>query len=396
MLLYLCSKIVEENLTADFKDQGYFYPVIYPKKVVDFVAKKDVLLKTIKSYSTLEFSKTIFRIEFNDNAEQNQKEILDLIFSIWPRDRVDVRFSRPSTVNEWLDESIDLIRKYGGKEPVVVAMNHDHPFVDYNPEVFGDIVKTVFDDHAAKGNRALYYSHAPEVITWLMMGRGKCKFHLQSNGVYRSNIEKNWVDSIVVITFETFNQIWQSIRFDGDYIGRFDWKNVSHKNLNIVFFAVPREFFRHYDGYSHTTGVRLSSNINIESCLPFRIPNKRETKEIIAFYYQIWKDNYLHFLEADLEEKCISLNSEKQNFINSVGTSVGLFEKYYLNYDLKYKIINEDQKVAIINGLYNAIYFDGNILYQEIVNNRELKNNIFKTPLFKIFKRIRSWISFSR
>lgn len=383
MILYFCSKIIDENLTLDFRDIGYYYPVIYPKKEIQFESKKDVLFKTIQSYSSISFSKVVFRIDFENEKEKNQKDLINLIYTIWPKEIVDINFSRPSSVNEWLEECIYLNTKYEINTPVLVAMNHDHPYVDYNSNIFKKVVDLVFDKSKTNLNKALYYSHAPEVIKWINLGRGNCKFKTFENNLFVSNKENKWVDSIVVITFETFYQIWKSISYKGNYIGRFDWKDVKFINLEIEFYAFPREFFRHFDGYGHTTGVRMNTILKLDSNSPLVFPSETQIQGLINFYYQLWIDNFIYFIEAAIEESFFSLKSRKSIFIEIVQKSIFQFEKAYLELDTQYGLLTETQKKKILIGLHNIIYYNGNDIYNQMSINIKLKSNWLKTPLFR-------------
>ncbi len=388
MILYFCSKIIEENLTTNFLNVQYNYPVIYPSTNVDDISKKDVFYKTLKSYSKLVFTKVILRIEFEEDKKANEGQLLNFINSIWPKELIDIKFDRPSNVNEWLIESDELISKYGHAEPVLVVMNHDHPFIDYNPKVFMDMIDLVFQNNEINTDIAFYYSHAPEVIKWLKFGRDKCIFKETGSGIYQSNVEKKWIDSIVVINFKTLRNIWGGVNFKGDYIGRFDWKGVEFKNFNVNFFAFPREFFRHFDGYGHTTGIRLSSILDLESEIPFKFPLNSENKELVEFYFQLWKDNFLQLVEAYVESNFFSLKYKKQIFIDALQLSMNLFVKGYLDYDLKYGLISKKQYDKLLLGIFNLIYYHANSIYNDINVNQELKSNFIKTPLVNLYKKI--------
>ena len=58
--------------------------------------------------------------------------------------------------------------------------------------------------------------------------------------------------------------------------------------LELTTYIFPREFFRHYDGYGHTTGLRLNELLTLNSILPFEFSAKGSIDEFVLFYYQLW------------------------------------------------------------------------------------------------------------
>ncbi len=388
MILYFCSKIIEENLTPNFERSDYFYPIVYPQKIFNNYSKKEVFFKTIRSYSKIDFTKVIFSIEFENDKNASEKEFADLVYSLWSPNKVELRFQRPSNLNDWKAETHYLKNKYGFNEPVLVAMNHDHPFVDYHPSAFNKIVDLVFDKDKSNLCKALYYSHAPEVINWLNGGKKKLNFTSLENGMYICSQNINWVDSIVVITFETLEIIWNSVKYSGDYIGRFDWVGVNFEKIKLDFFAYPREFFRHFDGYGHTTGVRLSSSLDLTMDLPFAYPSINNLQILIDFYYQLWLDNFVFSVEANLENNSHLLLSQKAIFIREIQKSIIQFENAYLDEDVDIGLLPLSQKHLVLMGLYNQIYYNGNQIYNQLNINAQLKSNWLKKPINQLIRLI--------
>ena len=384
MILYFCSKIIEENLTSDFRNSDYYYPVIYPNFSFDFPSKKEVLFHTIKSYSHLNFSKVIFHVEFDNESENAELEFANLVYSIWPKEITEIKFQRASTLDSWRNEVLILKNKYPLNEPVLVAMNHDHVFVDHNPKVLFEIAEKVFEKGKSNFRKALYYSHAPEVIKWSIFGRGNRKFNQLPNGIFHCKFESNWIDSIVILTFQTLHEIWETIVFSGNYIGRFDWVNVKFKGLALELYSFPREFFRHFDGYNHTTGVRFTEPLSLNSNLPFEFPSNRNIDEIVSFYYQLWLANYLQFVESYLENNSFSLKAQKTILIEAIQKSMELFNSAYLDMDVKYGLLPNEQKNQVQIGLHNLIYYNANSIYRELKTDIQLKSNWLKSPLYRL------------
>jgi hypothetical protein len=387
MILYFACKIVEDSLIPAGKESGYFYPVIFPKKKDFQTSSFDIFLKTLDSYSKLAFTSVIFNLDLSEISFSQVELIKEKIQALFGGNRLFLRFSRPNTVKDWLLE----IESYRGEidfnEPVVVALNHDHPWVDYHQNVFLDIVNQVFEANTDVTGRVLYYSHAPEVINWALHGRNKERYTNIGGEIFRCTDGHDWIDSIGVMTMETFSQIWKHVHFDGDYIGRFDWKGVRFLGLELTTYIFPREFFRHYDGYGHTTGLRLNEQLTLNSILPFEFSAKGSNDEIVLFYYQLWKANYLQFIETYLFEHSLSLKTRKTILIEAIQKSIQIFEIAYLEMDYKFGILSESQKQKVLLGLLNTIYFDANSLYAELNTNLKLKSNWLKTPIsqFKLF-----------
>ena len=106
------------------------------------------MIATLRSYSHLDLNKVKINIdlsEFNMNDEEkmNIKNIISDFFK--NTKTIIINLHRPSTLENWILESQE-IEKFFLDEPVIVIMNHDHPFIDLNKEIFSKIVQTLFDN----------------------------------------------------------------------------------------------------------------------------------------------------------------------------------------------------------------------------------------------------------
>lgn len=391
MILYFACKIVEDSLIPNGKDSGYFYPVILPRKTDFQNSNFDIFLKTLDTYSKLEFTSVLFNLDLSEISIPQVDIIQDKIQALFGKNRLILRFSRPNKVHDWLKEIESYRDEIDFNEPVLVALNHDHPWVDYNQNVFTEVVNQIFEENTDLTGRVLYYSHAPEVINWALRGRYKERYTSIGGNIFRCPDGHHWIDSIGVMTMETFYQIWKHVRFDGEYIGRFDWKGVRFVGLDLNTYIYPREFFRHFDGYAHTTGLRLNESLTLNSILPFEYPIGSTIDEMVLFYYQLWKANYLHFIESYLFDHYFSLKTPKAILIEAIQTSIQIFEEAYLDMDFKYEVLSELQKKQVQLGLIHNIYFDANNIYAQINTNMKLKSNWLIAPysqfklLFKNF-----------
>jgi len=380
MILYFACKIVENPLIQNCIESGYFYPVIFPKRSEFQTSNFEIFLKTLDSYSKLDFSTAIFNLDLSSISIDKAELIRNKIQSLFGVNQLIIRFTRPNKVHDWLEEIKSYRDQIDFNEPVLVALNHDHPWIDYNQNVFKEVVNQIFEENADLTGRVLYYSHAPEVINWALHGRNKERYTNIVGNIFRCTDGHHWIDSIGVMTMETFYQIWKHVRFDGDYIGRFDWKGVRFLGLDLDTYIYPREFFRHFDGYAHTTGLRLNESLTLNSILPFEFPIGSSIDEMVLFYYQLWKANYLLFIESYLSDHYFSLKTPKAILIEAIQTSIQIFEKAYLDMDYKYGVLSELQKQQVQLGLIHNIYFNANNIYAQINTNMRLKSNWFIAP----------------
>lgn len=387
MILYFNSKIVKDNLTPDTKESGYFYPIIYPRNENIIYNKEEVLYKTIESYKTIEFSKVYINIEFEVTDYTKESILSSFINELWPKALKSIKFKRPSTVSGWIAETENLLLENNINEPVLVVMNHDHPFLEYNIRAFNDTVSNVFDNNDSVFKRILFYSHTSEYINWSLNDSLNVKYKNVGDYLYKSDNIDNWVDSIHIMTFETLLFIWKSLKFEGEYIGRFDWVGVKFSKLGLTAYAYPREFFRHFDGYFHVTGSRLSSNLNLTSDMPLLFPNKSDLNSIVNFYYQKWIDLYIFHIEFILKEK--KNNSRiKSLYVEVIYKTLSIFKKTYINVDSKNGLVNNDQIEEIFYLLQNKIFYNANYIFQDLQTNSTLRENKIKKNILFKFKHL--------
>ena len=334
------------------------------------LSQLEVLVGVIESYKDIVFENAVFNIdiaELNDDAEIKISSAIK--FNINVENNLIVNFFRPSTVNEWVDDVKNNFPIIGPDVPVLVVMNHDHPFVDYNIDAIGKIVKDVFGVSGANFGKVLPYSHASEVISYVL--NNKYKFRCV-DGVYSGRYKTDWLDSICIISMNTLLHVFNNIVTLGDgYVGRFDWPGVYYrKKILLEYYVYPREFFRHYDGYSHVTGLRLGTEL---TCTPFmyQIPLKGREK-MIDFYYQRWIDCYLLFLR-DYMRKCTFFHDRRKYLKKGIDISLRDFCVVYLDQDMHCKIISKSDRKAIVAGLLDKIYYNFNFLFHEIDLDVRLK-----------------------
>lgn len=386
--LYFNCKLTKESVTPGKPTTGFFFPVMYPKRIeTNQASQYKVLLATIKTYSKFKFDTVIFNISIESINLNFEDELRDLIQNNYIANNLIINFERPSTVQDWIfdvKKSSLLIKK---NSPVLVVMNHDHPYIDYSQNLFNDLVTKIFPDNENNFGKALYYSHAPEVISLAINGSHNLQFNKQSDNLFISNKVDNWIDSICVMTMETLEHIWSMAKFDGDYIGRFDWGNVSYSRLGITFYVFPREFFKHFDGYGHVTGIRLISELNLELLPILKFPNQENINDLVYFYYQKWIDCFIITLREIIRLRDSMQEPTKSCFIQAIELSLDLFNQGYLKPDVTYGFLSEDKVNIIEAKLRSHIFYMGNSLFSTIKSDLDLLDEIKYTDRLAVLKK---------
>jgi hypothetical protein len=385
--LYFNCRITEQPLTPDKLNSGWFYPITFPKSInSERSSQYEVLVKTIESYAKIKFDVIVFNIEI-DNIDDEKKNQIKQLIEKYSANKIILNFSRPSTIEEWIENVSEMQIHIKENTPVLVCMNHDHVFVDYTTIVFNRVLENVFNETENNYGKALYYSHAPEVISWAINGHGNINFTKQNNGIFKSELSENWLDCICVMTIETLQNIWHQAKFKGDYIGRFDWKDVSYCNLGITIYVFPREFFKHYDGYGHVTGIRLISEFNSNMVDEREYAKNDNINEQVNIYYQKWLDCFIIQIRDKFKSQKILKESEKSKFINAVEESLTLFKYAYLEADLDSGIISEKNIKLIENRFRSHVYYMGNSIYNSIIIDINLLNENEQGVIFFKLKK---------
>jgi len=369
--LYFNCRVTEQSLILDRIDSGFFYPVMYPQRGgTGSLSQYAVLLKTIKSYAVFKFDVVIFNIALNFIDSHIEEEITKCITENYSANKIILRFTRPSTLDEWKRDVAEVSSLIEKDSPVLVVMNHDHPFIDYTPFVFNSVVEKVFPKSDNNFGKALYYSHAPEIISSVINDRSRTKYIRQNGGIYKREVTNCGVVSIWVMTIATLGHILSRAMCSGSsYMGRIDWAGVKYDQLTLTTYVFPREFFKHFDGYGHVTGIRLISDISTAKSTVLQFPGDDDANGIVDFYYQRWIDCFLLTVRDALRSKTHTdalTTSTKSIFTKAIEGSLDLFRIGYLEADVAAGLIHERRINAIEGALRNHIYYFGNLLFESI------------------------------
>lgn len=386
MNLYFNTKIVASTIHRN--NPNIFYPVVMPKKYFfDENLQYEILKSVIKSYSKLDFSKCIFNIEIDSDSKK--KEIKSLIEANFDKEITHLNFSRPFDKNSWLND-IDKNFNHNMDECTLVVMNHDHKFIDNQNNTFYSVVNKIFPNDNNNFKKILYYSHIPELISKSVNKKyfQNKKFVSQDNSYYEIKHINFQVDSFALMTPRTLDYVLSNIKKEIDYFGRLDWKDLFFNKLKLHGFFFAREFFRHFEGYSHISGLRITEELNLDDIdIDFK---DQDVMDKTKFYYNAWKNFSVFTLKDGL-----LINNSRKNYISLIEKSIKIFTSTYLLEDLKYNLISKSQYNLIEQNLRNLIYYNANDIYSKIKTDNILTNNSifdkiknFYNSRFRYFKII--------
>lgn len=389
--LYFNCRVTGKNLISNGVGSGFFYPVIYPKNSQDLnLTQIEVLLEVIKSYSSIEFDVAVFNISVD--VEDDSMCIANAIEEYIRANRIIVSFVRPSSLKEWQDDLVRVSELIRPNSPVLVVMNHDHIFVDYRPIVFGQIIEKIFPESDNNFGKALVYSHAPEAIAELINNR----YCLSKDGIPYKQKDSKHLSSILVMTIETLDSYISCIHKSNDYIGRLiDWPGITYKSFTLKVFNFPREFFRHFDGYGHITGLR-SLEDSRRSINAVQFPDLMLGIPALAdFYYARWINCFMIYIRDELTVNRGLCSSEKDAFVRAIENSFNLFQRGYIDADCESGILPAVLRNKLDNALRSQVYYHANELHVMLENEIALMRTSKSRQLYKILiNQIKNLIPF--
>ena len=361
-----------ENTTdqLSYGHRGWFYPVTYPRPLnVESISQIDILIKVIKSYSTIEFDVVVFNLDIPFSTEEMRNTIKNLITKNLTYSEVYLFFERPSTVLHWTEDIAKYHNVFKPESPLLVVMNHDHPFIDYTDSSIQKIVKQVFPSFKDNFGKVLCYSHAPESVSTVINDTEFCEI---SPGLYRKDHVNNMLASIFFMTSETLEHIWKNLIYNGEYIGRFDWAGSKFKSVDLSVYIYTREYFRHYDGYGHVTGLKLFSEFQYNATYPIKVPVFNDKEAMVIFYYQKWIDCFLLSIRDYMIKNRFSLKPKKKLFIEILQKTILQFKNSYLKSDFQEGILSEKDVIFLEDAVSNQIFYNSNMIFGEVLTEIKL------------------------
>ncbi len=357
--LYFNARLIGAQLVKIDRNSVYATPVMYP-----FISKDhnfnqyEVLIETIKSYSKIKFNIAIFNIDIGDFNSGDYADIEKIILSFIDAKLIKVNFQRPSNARQWIESFNNAKVLIGDNQPTIVAMNHDHLFLDHNDKYLNFIVNNIFDSNDDFGKLVLY-SHFPESISDALNSSNFSSF----KNYFKKDCKSSNKPPLFIMTLETLgNYLPIDISDDSYYIGRLmDWVYSRGEVFNVLLYVPLRELFKHYDGYGHVTTSNLISDLRQFNNMD--VSSISNLESLIKYYYQKWLDiNYI-FLRDSLN----GFNPLKSNKIllrDAIDRSFDLFKDNYIEFDSI--IIDGFDSANVSELVYNYIYFNFLAIYKEI------------------------------
>lgn len=379
--LYFNTKLVGSQLHNPKKLNNFsFYPLMYPREDGS-LSQLEILIGVIESFKSLTFNNAILNIEIDSISEKNKENLLKIINdNINCVEKVYINFSRPSNKNSWCDNVSYFIKETGDESPFIVVMNHDHPYVDYLESALDLAINNVFDC-AENYKKVMYYSHAPEIISKSFNKGDVKKIGTLLGGVYEHRGINDWLDSICVMTLKTLLHVFSKAKVDDDsYMGRFDWEGVYYQKLNLKGYSYCREFFRHYDGYGHVTGMRIDTQMTTP---PFRLsfPSSDNLNKVSDFYYSRWVDCYFLAIRDRLRRR---IYNKKPLFVKVISLTLEEFISSYVDQDCRNGLFSEKDLNKVKSLLTSRVYYNANAIYNEVTVDNDLLGVSFKKDFAKL------------
>lgn len=242
----------------------------------------DVFKYALASYSSFDsfVEKYHLFIELEGQYVERKKEFEEFIFSIFPKEKINLCWYRHTNRNQWkyfCDSEVD------DDEVILLLCNDDHVFIDYNTDMIENSINVLNEDQDP--HSAVYISHWPEQMV--------LSFYKNAELTKDKNFFKfkwNNFDSIQMMKGARLKKYWEN-DWNSNALYRTDSLAEFGFELESDFYSPTREIFRHYDGYSHVG--------NIENfCPPLYIPE--------GFFEKQMK---LKFGFKQYDQKCVNINA---------------------------------------------------------------------------------------
>jgi len=327
---------------------------LYPRAVgvLDSQDKISVCKLSISSMTLLPIKRIILNIGTASCFGNKGAELIQLARECFPHAEVISRESRPSTIQEWIEDTERARNFFGEDMPIICAFNHDHVFTDRRATPFVDLVAKLFSGSGSNKKKYLYYSHAPESISTINSPSAMLKWYRDClkidagfNSVSRVDARCYKVPSVSVIhgifvsTVSGLEWIWKSATADDpdSYVARPDWPTLTFNGVEFDCYHSNREFFRHFDGYGHLSMIGRGL--------------------AIGFQESMSSDNY-HFN-----------NNTGGNQVNAIDDIIPLMEndvQYYVS--TFFDLYSLSAKCKLYDAITNNIFWSGrdqlNLLYK--------------------------------
>lgn len=278
---------------------GRYYRGLYSP----WVDTIDVFKYTLASVADLyPWSRVIINYETCDALKPRVEELNNYINSLFGKYDLLLSNKRLERQSDW-----KASYKYLNNDLIYFCCNHDHVFIDSDSSHFLNCVEEFRKENAPI--KSLYFSHWYEV---------NVMFHENSTvrDTYAFNTHPTF-DSIQIINKQLYHDWWFPGNFEHMFLPRSDYFGDVIPNQPSKLIAVPyREFFRHFDGYTHVYSenrewqTNVLRSINVLTIPPGFFNNNLK----IRFGYDENKEDWVN----------INLNKDNYTSLDSNGTDYKL------------------------------------------------------------------------
>jgi hypothetical protein len=232
------------------------------QRQVNRYSRIDIFKYMLESYKKIPFTEVYLFIKLDNEFllpgqyfhENDLTDYLYNNFSHLRKDKIHIVLDRYTSQDKWKPFIINLMEKHGPNEPVWLAQNDDHPFIDYNTDVLMEGIELLNND--TNKYKSISYSHWPEAIKSI----GKLK-HTKINNYIRCHV--TCLDGIQIFNLQYLYYFFVEYTWKNDHllldrlfvneilptIGGFS--AIFNNHFSQVIYIPLRELCRHFDGYDH-------------------------------------------------------------------------------------------------------------------------------------------------
>jgi hypothetical protein len=239
MILLINSHVGHHGATSP-EDRGY---------IIDS-PRAEVFRYMIYSYSKLPWTIPLFNLDLSTLELEERKQIYDDIENLF-QGKAILSNTRAAYRNEWLQLS-DQVEDLG--DLVWYTGCHDFPYIAYDLIWLDHCIDKLKNTKELSATIFCHYQEFLEQNLTNYPGVIK-KAELDEDGILvAENVTKL---CMMLMHSKLFKQWWQESSFGDDFVPRSDWLSYWEAKTPFQVFIPPREFCRHFNGYSHALGRRV-------------------------------------------------------------------------------------------------------------------------------------------
>jgi hypothetical protein len=337
----------------------------YNRMNLSYFGKDEIFLYTLESYKTINWSDIIIYCEVSDDFPDKNK-FYTKILNIFPNCKLYK--TRNAYQNQWqeaIDELPDDLIWYAG--------NHDHPYIASDHNQLNNLINQL--NKSEDFYKGAIYSHHPDICTTIMH-EPSFEWRYEGNGVSSYYVSR--AEGIMILNKNLFRSWWFDYEYNGAFIPRADWKDVSCQSPYCRIYLPVKELCRHFDG--HNFGAYSYENRDIT---PLEIPKGFWEKDIKIDFYSDQRYEDRVWINPSIQDY-YSVNTDGVDY-KYIVEDLPLFWKDRISEIKIHKQLNKSIKKARNLGLYhsaNARKYMNNMMTRKGVNWGELREFRNKIPLY--------------